>query len=144
MGYRTIYQVRYGLVEIREDSAVDMRTLRMGMSLVGIAALGVLLAGCPNPGAIGTQACLGCHNGHIGPDRSGFKDSPHKVVGCEACHGPGYLHAWVGGLGGLFIRKFDDLPFARRSDLCNQCHPLETAGYRDSQHAASKEVECLS
>lgn len=100
------------------------------------------LTGCPGgPGAVGTQVCLTCHNGRLAPDRSEFPLSAHAAIGCETCHGPGYLHVRNGGRGGLLIQvpESDDALYG----LCTQCHEREIEGHLESRHGASGALNCL-
>ena len=116
--------------------------MRVALTVMVACAVSMVFTGCEKIGFIGTDACLGCHNGRYAPDRSEFPDSKHAEVGCEACHGGGYLHAAAGGTFGLFI----DVPDASRAtqhEFCGKCHENTVTEYLKSAHFASKEVACL-
>ncbi len=63
--------------------------------------------------------CIGCHTVGFG-ETGGFTDpesSGHLAgVGCEACHGPGRVHAESGG-----SRDFE-ADAGRGADACHRCH----------------------
>lgn len=77
--------------------------------------------------------CLSCHNGHmdglsIAKDRY---QKPYPIgIGCEACHGPGYLHSQqcegedieLPSENALTIVNPPKLSPQRRNDVCLQCH----------------------
>jgi predicted CXXCH cytochrome family protein len=96
------------------------------------------LPGCPggNAGYVGMDACLGCHDGRYAPDRTGVKENGHAEVGCEACHGPGYLHVRNGGRNGLFI----GVP--ANYDFCAKCHEEDANGFAESKHGVEGLFSC--
>jgi len=108
-----------------------------------VAGAGVGLSGCPGGGfwEVGTHVCLSCHDGRSAPDQSGFVESPHAEMDCEACHGPGYLHVRNGGRGGLFINGLEDEP-SEQVALCAQCHEAAVDGYRQGAHAVQGAAVC--
>jgi len=86
----------------------------------------------PPPGATyaGADVCVACHDDQA----TSFAKTIHALVlnesrpesdrGCEACHGPGSVHAEAGGgkgVGGLraFVR---DEPASGKSAACLRCH----------------------
>jgi DmsE family decaheme c-type cytochrome len=105
------------------------------------------MAATPPPGATyaGNDVCVACHDDQA----TSFAKTIHAVVlnesrpesdrGCEACHGPGSVHAEAGGgkgVGGLraFVR---DEPASGKSAACLRCHADEAARFTDpSQHSA--------
>ena len=107
-----------------------------GMSSV-MAVFLVYSPGCTSPGYVGTDTCLTCHTGKLAPDRRDFVGSRHEVVGCEACHGPGVLHARVGGRFGLFINEAENV-----DALCVRCHENESEQFSTSSHAMNKILDC--
>ncbi|MCM8800885.1 MAG: cytochrome c family protein [Candidatus Omnitrophica bacterium] len=66
--------------------------------------------------------CLKCHTTGFG-EPSGFvseEQTPHlKYKQCEACHGPGSLHA--NNPGDLKLRE-EIKKYAERPDTCTKCH----------------------
>jgi predicted CXXCH cytochrome family protein len=93
---------------------------------------------------VGTATCLACHDGRTGPDKREFLESPHALIACEECHGPGYAHFRVGGTFGLFIRRLDGQPFTETVNLCARCHEEEAAGYRGTRHFREREASCIT
>jgi len=91
-------------------------------------------------GYIGTDACAVCHKdeharfvktGHARPVK---KSSSFHVRGCEACHGPGSMHAEGGG-DPAAIYRFNRLSAQRASEICLGCHPMEkTSDWHASPH----------
>lgn len=102
-------------------------------SLAILASL--VLSGCPTA-YVGIDTCLTCHDGRYAPDRTGVKESAHAEVGCEACHGPGYLHVRNGGRGGLFI----GVP--ANNDFCSKCHEEAVSGFAQSRHGEDNLFSC--
>ena len=120
----------------------EYKNKRSMVSNLGLCCLAtvvaVALAGCQQPGYVGTDTCLTCHNGKLAADKREYLDSPHAFLdkGCEGCHGPGALHVRNGGRYGLFI----GVPEA---DLCTQCHAAEASGFKDSVHAQQDVLDCF-
>ncbi|MBC7792144.1 MAG: hypothetical protein H7Z43_00420 [Clostridia bacterium] len=71
---------------------------------------------------VGSQECTQCH----ATITSGFHDATHarlsassadaKMIGCEACHGPGSTHVQSGGLTGTIVNPRSS------PEACFQCH----------------------
>ncbi len=63
------------------------------------------------------QECLSCHTTGYG-EPTGFKSfetTPHlAIVGCESCHGMGYLHT--------LDQSADSISLKPDLELCNRCH----------------------
>ncbi|HZP43655.1 MAG TPA: DmsE family decaheme c-type cytochrome [Candidatus Binatia bacterium] len=94
---------------------------------------------------VGQELCRGCHDEQAAP----LERTPHAVLadparpeaqrGCEACHGPGSLHAESGDQ--AKIRTFDRaLPARERTEPCLACHAGAPAlhDFRDGEHALAK------
>lgn len=103
-------------------------------------ALGALLAGATIPAAaqqpqasyIGEKACLGCHS----QENRHFADSLHAKMFrlnprnareervCEACHGPGSLHAKDNANKELMVgfTRGWGTPVQTQNDMCMGCH----------------------
>lgn len=65
--------------------------------------------------------CFGCHvTGYDVATRQWHAPG----VTCEACHGPGRLHAQDGGKTKMLDLR--SLPFERQAMICGQCHSEET------------------
>ncbi len=112
---------------------------------VAVCSMGAQSCQSIAPGQqVGTKVCLECHNGDLAPDVTEFKGSPHMAVGCEACHGPGYLHVRNGGRGGLFIDGLTRYRIAGAQYFCNRCHKEEADTYVQSEHAKTIYVSCLT
>lgn len=108
--------------------------------VAGMAAALVLLAtGCQDLGYVGTETCLGCHNGEQAGDRTEFLESRHASVGCESCHGPGAYHVRNGGRYGLLI----DSAEGDVDSLCRKCHEAKVAEFQESVHAQQDILGCL-
>ena len=101
----------------------------------GTAAWGLVLIGCvmanrtllvpPQvPGAvfIGSKECAQCHENKTAHfetashARLALADPKLGDTGCEACHGPGSLHASSGGLRGTIINP------QKSPETCFKCH----------------------
>jgi predicted CXXCH cytochrome family protein len=95
-------------------------------------------------GEVGADVCLACHDGRSAPDESDFPNSRHATIGCEGCHGPGYLHVRNGGRGGLFISNPGSLPFEARAAFCGKCHPKEEDGFVHSVHNQKQILSCTT
>lgn len=90
---------------------------------------------------VGSETCYDCHYELY----EGFKTSIHGrlapfeakgvVKGCEACHGPGSIHA-EGGDPTMILSygemSYAELNYAEESELCLQCHTL--FHWRSSEH----------
>ena len=74
--------------------------------------------------------CMTCHNAY--PDAVPFTEGKYtrvpQGISCERCHGPGALHVEerlaspdVEGVDYTIVNP-EHLPFARRMDVCGQCH----------------------
>jgi predicted CXXCH cytochrome family protein len=101
-----------------------------------VVAVGVM--GCQQPGYVGTDTCLTCHNGKLAEDKREYRESHHAFFekGCEECHGPGSLHVANGGRYGLFIKVPD-------AEVCGKCHQAELRGFKDSIHAQQEVLDCF-
>lgn len=77
---------------------------------------------------VGTETCASCHE----TQHNNFSKTSHsklandaswkgKVVGCEACHGPGRAHVEAGGDPKL-IRNFKNETAKQSSETCLACH----------------------
>lgn len=111
------------------------------LAATALWALGALLAGATSPAAaqqpqqasyIGEKACLGCHSQE---DRH-FSDSLHAKLFrlnprnareervCEACHGPGSLHAKDNENKSLIVgfTRGWGTPVQTQNDTCMSCH----------------------
>lgn len=86
----------------------------------------------PEATPIGEKACLGCHSQenlhysdtlHAKAFRSNPRNERERLV-CEACHGPGSLHAKDTQNKDLIIgfTKGWDTPVARQNESCLGCH----------------------
>ena len=95
-------------------------------------------SGCHQPGYVGTDTCLTCHNGKLADNKLEYVESAHAFFekGCEECHGPGELHVRNGGRYGLFIGRPD-------AETCAKCHAAEVAGFKDSGHAQKGAADCF-
>jgi predicted CXXCH cytochrome family protein len=89
-----------------------------------------------SPTPIGTETCLGCHDGAT-------PRSVHAASDCEACHGPGSDHAENDGDPKRIVQ-----PTAhpeRMAELCLTCHGRDphVAAFRFGAHARAK-VRCFT
>jgi len=106
----------------------------------------------------GADTCLGCHDDEValaifkGPH--GTPGDPHSPFGhgqlqCEACHGPGGLHARKPPQGQkrVPVVRFgsaSDTPVATQNGMCAACHQKEIGtGWHATAHAVN-EVACSS
>ena len=62
--------------------------------------------------------CAGCHTTYIDPVRRTIGDDG---IGCEACHGPGGLHADAEGDPSVIVNP-SDLSIERYNMICATCH----------------------
>ena len=108
------------------------------LALVVLAAL----TGCPRGGLVGKGVCLSCHDGRSAPDVTEFALSPHVVLECETCHGPGYWHVRNGGRGGDAIRHPGNESFERSHLLCSTCHDAEVDEFLLSKHFLARAATC--
>lgn len=131
------------------DRSRNCRVTRMTWPLlVGLFVLttgaGGALAQTPDD-FVGSETCLECHDGmaeHYGNSVHGRLANyqyPGMAEGCEACHGPGALHAET--------NEIDDILVPGRnggSDNCLACHKTgHTVDWEWSAHAAA-DVGCVS
>jgi hypothetical protein len=94
-------------------------------------------AGSPTLGIIGS-CTKNCHdpNGDSNNLTAGYTGNvPRPVIGCEACHGPGSLHANAGGSGPISLLSsttgttLGSVPVSGQFVMCTSCHELlNTAG----------------
>lgn len=125
---------------------MSCRTWRGAALWFSAVAAGMLGTGCPGtqdlrPGYVGTNTCLGCHDGISSPDVQDYRKSVHFAagVGCEDCHGPGAAHVRLAGGGGAFINKLEGFDSYLS---CTPCH-ADTAGqFLRSGHAKEKLLTC--
>lgn len=101
----------------------------LGSSASELPATAELVAGFDQDDRyVGSETCKGCHesqfnavaettHGKLG-ERAAWKD---KVVGCEACHGPGKEHVEGGG-DVTKIKKFSEMDTKAVSESCLTCH----------------------
>jgi hypothetical protein len=91
---------------------------------------------------IGADACQSCHDDSYAT----FAASPHKALldrkpaaqrGCEACHGPGAVHANSNGDVSRIFRFADAKPVEIRS-RCGACHQPE-----NQESHLREQVSCL-
>ena len=109
--------------------------------VVAILTMGAESCETLKPGEIGTPVCLSCHDGHNAPGIPNFQKSFHAAVGCEACHGPGYLHAWSNG-NTAYIQTFEDASLDVLAPVCSKCHAADVEGYKQSVHAQQGLFAC--
>ncbi len=141
---------------------------RVRATLIGLASLLLCLTGIPAVAATSTATALTastystngadtCLNCHADPDVLGIfrtaharPDDPrgpfgHGGLQCEACHGPGGLHARRMGLQRGGIVDFGPKATAsveRQNQMCLTCHQSDAATqWATSAHAAS-DVAC--
>jgi predicted CXXCH cytochrome family protein len=116
-----------------------------------IAALicAVIGVGCPTSqdprvGYVGTNTCLGCHNGTSAPDVQDYRQNIHfaEGVGCEDCHGPGAVHVRNAGRGGLFITNPREGAFEASYGTCAGCHADTVGQFLQSEHAIQQVATC--
>jgi predicted CXXCH cytochrome family protein len=93
------------------------------------------------PGYVGSESCKVCHEDQFNnflhtahaklEGQAGWKG---KVVGCEACHGPGAAHAEEGDP--LKIISFKKMPAKQVSETCLSCHAgrEEHNNFRRGEH----------
>ena len=111
------------------------RWSKTSLIIGGTALWGVVLIGCmaanrtvvaPTQIAgakyVGTKECAQCHTdktdhfGNASHAKLALADAKVGDTGCEACHGPGSLHAAAGGGKGTIINP------SKSPDTCFQCH----------------------
>lgn len=110
------------------------------------AAIGT---GCPpgqdaRIGYVGTNTCLGCHDGISSPDVQDYRQNIHftEGVGCEDCHGPGAVHVRNSGRLGLFITNPREGAFESSFGTCAGCHADTVGQFLQSEHAIQKILTC--
>jgi hypothetical protein len=104
-----------------------------GLDSSGSPTFGLVQAGGPG--------CIACHdpNGDsskLTPGYTGTVDAlgnliKRPVIGCEACHGPGSLHADAGGVGAISLlsgtytsTSIGPVPVSGQFVMCTHCHEL--------------------
>ncbi len=110
------------------------------VSSLGIDGCGVKVPILPR-GYVGTDACLGCHDGRSASDTRTYLASPHGLAGveCEDCHGPGSVHVrFVGG----FIQNPAEGTFENSYAACTTCHADTVGQFLESQHAKAEVATC--
>jgi hypothetical protein len=91
--------------------------------------------GVPTVGLVqgGGPGCISCHDpdGDSNNLTAGYTGNvPRPVVGCEACHGPGSLHADAGGVGPISLlsntagTSFGAVIVSGQFVMCTGCHEL--------------------
>lgn len=95
-------------------------------------------------GYVGTNTCLGCHDGISSPDVQGYRENIHYAmgVGCEDCHGPGALHVRNSGRLGLFITNPRAGSFEASYGTCAGCHANTVGQFLQSGHAIEQLLTC--
>lgn len=101
-------------------------------------------------GYAGAETCLECHEDlarrtiktpHF---QAVYLEGPRKIQGCEACHGPGSIHAEDPEQAGSIL-SFRDSPPDEVSDACLSCHKKNHAlknFKKETQHQSAG--SCLS
>lgn len=96
---------------------------------------------------VGSDTCIDCHD-----DVSMVYDNtPHSVLNdfkvpgtdigiCEACHGPGSVHADEEEANIFGVDYMSSLNVEGQSDLCMQCHTDRIASHQNDPH--SEDVAC--
>jgi predicted CXXCH cytochrome family protein len=74
----------------------------------------------PREAVDATKDCLGCHTTGYDPETAKWTD---LGAGCEACHGPGSVHAGSADKKSTIVRLLDLDP-ARQAMVCARCHAL--------------------
>jgi DmsE family decaheme c-type cytochrome len=94
----------------------------------------------PRGGYVGSEACKACHEdtfkNFMVSVHAEAKNPEGKVVGCEACHGPGQDHAEAGGgKGTIFAFKATDSA-EEKANRCLACHAERKSAfhYKSSNH----------
>lgn len=105
----------------------------------------------------GDALCQRCHQ----PLMAGYDHTKHAHLlnaqagrndlerqGCEACHGPGKVHAYSGGgkgVGGMItFREKDRATVVRNNEKCLQCHQDDRRDYWDSAAHGMRNIACTS
>lgn len=127
------------------ESHAVIRDSRRNWSVWVVAGILLLVAagltGCPiSGGASDVETCLGCHNGRVAQDQTAVRTSPHKAIGCEACHGPGGQHLAAGGRWGYSLAG---LQGDKLTAKCGQCHETATAAFLAGPHKEVTTKACL-
>ncbi len=126
--------------------------LLCGTSILFILLMGA--GGCQQeligPGEVGSHTCLSCHDGRSATDHREWSVSPHQLVRCETCHGPGLVHVRDGGSFGLFINNPGKLPLAQQHLACIECHNDpgvggvgQVEGFLTTAHSMDGALSCL-
>jgi hypothetical protein len=86
-----------------------------------------------NSGGTNTADCVGCHDstGDSNNLTAGYTGNVRRpVIGCEACHGAGSLHAAAGGAGPISLSSdtsalsFGTISVSGQFVMCTTCHQL--------------------
>ncbi len=105
---------------------------------------------------VGAETCGQCHDQvlhdfGLNPHARGERDPGLMLAGrggCEACHGPGSLHAEAAGdttnPGFHTIRNFHRIPADEASAVCATCHRAGEQFYWDQSTHARNDVACVS
>jgi len=88
--------------------------------------------GNPSTALVATGDCARCHDPNGDSNRliAGVTGNvPRPVIGCEACHGNGSLHAGAGGTGPIGIAALPGgfigtTPVSAQFNTCTSCHEL--------------------
>ena len=98
---------------------------------------------------VGGETCLECHD-EVGAE---FMEGLHGTVheyerpgwaadGCEACHGPGSVHAETGEVSDIVTPGQADPVLSAR--LCLQCHRSTGDGGFEQSHHSLGDLDCTS
>jgi DmsE family decaheme c-type cytochrome len=115
----------------------------------GLQAGPPVQAGPPAAGYVGSDTCLGCHEGlNTALDRTAHGKalhprSPAAAQGCETCHGPGETHI-EDPSDDASLRKFDRMAPRDVSATCQSCHSRSPhTMWQGSAHDA-RNISCVT
>lgn len=113
--------------------------------LIGAALSSLGITSCEvHP--VGSEACIGCHDGRSASSQIWYARSPHARAGveCEDCHGPGEVHLRYGGQQGFFINNPGTGSFENSYTSCIRCHAETVGQFLQSLHAVEQAATCHS